>query len=685
MNRLAQCSFSKVAKPLVEDCPPCVSAMAPMHTAVVMAAVLGAAFFLPGIEAVRGSSRVTSVIKISVLDEEFPFLKHVEASKVLEPAMIQNMTIARALDLLHKLNTTEPEMLKELEKNFEKQNLSAHSVNLISRNLRLSTDPTGAGVHTYSDSSERALDSLNELIYEAVEKLDNRGLECDNLKRRGLIELEEVARDISYFYALSAKTAGTILDAQANENDFQAQLESADSEFADQKEDCDTELRSLNDQFKIVSEDLSVLLNMSSMVDCNTSATTTPPPSTAAAFLQPIGGALLHCHGPRTNRSWEQVLPHIGAIEAMSNLKSPTAREFITKQGVFVARSSVVKKHAITGLDEPPQAEFKLVYNYTSCRAFPGGQWLPILDVAECLRAARSLNLTASGFDGQVTIDESPTAEVKFGCASSNGGAKVGLFHSHQLDDAKCGHEDGTACLCRRELDVNEGQFVTHSQSEIPADQCSLAGSPSCPLVREKYMDIFGSVMDSRDALQEMINDLNAGCTETLGRLETRQKTYQSVLAAASLQLAKGIKEKQTYDSMQKDAEKTKETIQQEYNKNMYECKRDIKNLLDEKCAIKKVRTQMLEMASLPNEVVDCEVSPWSAGLCSKTCMEEGGDPGVQTLSRTEVQPLQNGSHCPPVELKRLCNHQACPIDCESLVGPTCAPPGHIPSTMCHA
>ena len=53
---------------------------------------------------------------------------------------------------------------------------------------------------------------------------------------------------------------------------------------------------------------------------------------------------------------------------------------------------------------------------------------------------------------------------------------------------------------------------------------------------------------------------------------------------------------------------------------------------------------------------VDCQVSNWSQGLCSKEC---GG--GIQTQTRNiTVQPRNGGRECPPLTQTKECNEQLC-------------------------
>jgi len=92
-------------------------------------------------------------------------------------------------------------------------------------------------------------------------------------------------------------------------------------------------------------------------------------------------------------------------------------------------------------------------------------------------------------------------------------------------------------------------------------------------------------------------------------------------------------------------------------------CKVNINNLISEGCALGRIRGELEKMKGHTNPAFlqDCEVTDWSAEECSVTC---GG--GSQKLTRAiSVHPV-GGAECPPLEMSRSCNEDACPVDCET-------------------
>merc|ERR1719359_2166640 len=75
---------------------------------------------------------------------------------------------------------------------------------------------------------------------------------------------------------------------------------------------------------------------------------------------------------------------------------------------------------------------------------------------------------------------------------------------------------------------------------------------------------------------------------------------------------------------------------------------------------------------SPPEKIVDCDISAYVPGECSKPCDDECPDPrspygcgGWQTLTRTIlVKPNEFGVKCPQLSRKRKCNQFKCPVDC---------------------
>ena len=56
----------------------------------------------------------------------------------------------------------------------------------------------------------------------------------------------------------------------------------------------------------------------------------------------------------------------------------------------------------------------------------------------------------------------------------------------------------------------------------------------------------------------------------------------------------------------------------------------------------------------------DCEVSDWEVHQCTVSC----GGGGTQNLTRSVTMQPFKGTECPPLELKRACGTDPCPVHC---------------------
>jgi hypothetical protein len=189
--------------------------------------------------------------------------------------------------------------------------------------------------------------------------------------------------------------------------------------------------------------------------------------------------------------------------------------------------------------------------------------------------------------------------------------------------------------------------------------KCSIAGSPMCPKLRERFMDIATGIEDKRQELEEALRDLEKKCKEGKERLEAKIALYETLLKKEETALAQATAEKVNNEEQSRltQIELTKAIA--EYNKMMAECKTNIDNFRTEKCGLEKIRAELYKMKGDKVFFTDCEVTDWTAGECSVTC---GG--GTQTLTRTiSVYPV-GGAVCPPLSATQSCNEDSCPVDC---------------------
>merc|ERR1712187_326814 len=73
------------------------------------------------------------------------------------------------------------------------------------------TNQIGADANTastaYNAGAEKALKTLNDMLKEAMEKMDLEVVRCDGEERQGLASLTEIREDISMFDSMGAQAA----------------------------------------------------------------------------------------------------------------------------------------------------------------------------------------------------------------------------------------------------------------------------------------------------------------------------------------------------------------------------------------------------------------------------------------------------------------------------------------------
>lgn len=189
--------------------------------------------------------------------------------------------------------------------------------------------------------------------------------------------------------------------------------------------------------------------------------------------------------------------------------------------------------------------------------------------------------------------------------------------------------------------------------------KCSIAGSPMCPKLRERFMDIATGIEDKRQELEEDLRDLEKKCKEGKERLEAKIALYETLLKKEETALAQATAEKVNNEEQSRLTQIELSKAIAEYNKAMAECNANIDNFRTEKCGLEKIRGELYKMKGDKVFFTDCEVTDWTAGECSVTC---GG--GTQDLTRTiSVYPV-GGAVCPPLKASQSCNEDACPVDC---------------------
>ena len=119
-------------------------------------------------------------------------------------------------------------------------------------------------------------------------------------------------------------------------------------------------------------------------------------------------------------------------------------------------------------------------------------------------------------------------------------------------------------------------------------------------------------------------------CSETQASISAQIVNYGNVISETNEKLTGATKDWGTYSGQKGQKQGEEHDVHSEHMDTMTACGVNIENLASEKCALKKIRGELLKMDSLPSTVTDCDVGEWQADACSVDC---GG--GMQNLTRS--------------------------------------------------
>merc|ERR1719207_491202 len=111
------------------------------------------------------------------------------------------------------------------------------------------------------------------------------------------------------------------------------------------------------------------------------------------------------------------------------------------------------------------------------------------------------------------------------------------------------------------------------------ARKCSISGSPSCILLRDRFLDIQADMLDKIKELEEEVAKLAQECKETKENFEAQISDMETRLKGAQTDLA--------------DATETQNQAEEQTR-----CRESIRNLKAEVCGLKKIRQELLKIKS---------------------------------------------------------------------------------------
>jgi len=211
---------------------------------------------------------------------------------------------------------------------------------------------------------------------------------------------------------------------------------------------------------------------------------------------------------------------------------------------------------------------------------------------------------------------------------------------------------------------LGRSRSIRNTSLEVPKADCTLTdkctiGAANCETLRDRFLLIAAGIQDQQLDLKQKLADLGKTCQEQEDiirvqsvQINSRLRKEQTALAEATGQNIKakeGSRAKNSqYDGLKVDHAKMEQDCCSTQN--------DVKR---EKCALRKIRSQLYKLQGREGDFEDCTTSEWHQEECSVSC---GG--GTRRFSRQRVTPQHGGTACGPLAKVEPCNEHACPVDC---------------------
>merc|ERR1719316_135914 len=280
-----------------------------------------------------------------------------------------------------------------------------------------------------------------------------------------------------------------------------------------------------------------------------------------------------------------------------------------------------------------------------------------VVAMTNCAQSASLLQLNLFRCEGAKSVQFVNHALNKAASSLKSDVAKEGM----QRQLAKIFQETKQVSTALTQFDPPAAPTSAKPDDDKATAKCSVASSPVCHKMLDRFLAIQTDIVDKRDSLSEQLKETEQRCETDKVNFESQIQTFETRLKDQQAQLAMSTKKQNDAEEQSRLKSQQLVRINDEYVKTMAECKANIEELHSEICGAKKIRKEIFKMSDLTALVSDCEVSDWVPGECTVTC---GG--GMQQLNRSiSILPAYGGAACPPLSMDRVCNDFPCPVDCE--------------------
>merc|ERR1719215_1562842 len=193
--------------------------------------------------------------------------------------------------------------------------------------------------------------------------------------------------------------------------------------------------------------------------------------------------------------------------------------------------------------------------------------------------------------------------------------------HRHRHRHAHRHHQQlfNSPAFALNTSDVPEAPQV---QECVPNSRCTIAGSPNCQKLKDRFLVIQAAIVDKKSQLSTELVEKENFCSSTAKEIEASINGMEERLKEEQTNLAVATKDQNDAESGSHLKAMQHATLLKEYTTTMKECCDDSNELKSEMCALEKIRGEVDKMAGSKIWTTDCEVSDWREEECSVTCGE---------------------------------------------------------------
>jgi len=441
---------------------------------------------------------------------------------------------------------------------------------------------------------------LNGMIHEVMLKYDQEIAKCTDYYAKQCALMEAARGQISAANYVAATARALILDSQASINHCELSIPENKKELTDHNRKCKGELGKMNANLKIIMDDIAIMTMILEMSDCD-----------SKKLLQTKKLTMLKCEDKCTKKEYV-TFNHKSLQDHVDELKSPGMRELMAD--TFADLFDDGEEEETVQLVQVPGSEYMEA----------------VVDETDLLQAAQDPN------------DKAP--------APKKAPRKKTEFNNPPLPKTKVPSNPCT--------DKNQG---APSAANKRAAKCTLKKSPRCYKLQARFLQIQAEIMDSRDALMELISTTEASCEETKTSLESSIAADTTSLSSSQTKLAMATEKESGAAEYGRQIGLEVDQYNADLMKQMKTCNDNYVNYETDLCALKKIRGDVFKKMK-PGHTgffQDCELAPWTPEACSAKCAG-----GTMKLTRSVAAHPNGGSKCLPLSAKKRCNLSPCPVDC---------------------